>query len=407
MLLRAFGHARFVYNQYISWRQWEYEHAMSGKDTSRSFSYVRSVLTSKNKTTFPWLREVSSIILQEATDQADKAYWQMIANRAKGQPSKLPFRSKRGNQTIRLTRSAMKVRKVNRHWQVYVPKIGWIHAKTRSNIAQASSVTIKLDKTGRYFASFVIEAKPKPSTTPGKVCGIDVGITSFATIVTSDATRTKIANPRFYQARQRKLARAQKQLSRAKKGSQNRRKLKTKLARIHAKTANMRNDYCHQLSSTITSDNQVVCLETLNIGQLNRTRLAKKIYDAAWAEFIVQLEYKTQLKGGKVAYAPQFYPSSKTCSICGWVNKNLTLAQRQWTCQECGHQLDRDYNAAINIIDAAGHGESLNACGEDVRHQLASADLNETRTHQNHQQPGKNRKILAVNAASGSRKPRP
>lgn len=405
----CFGHARFVYNHYISWREWEYEHGLS-KEDRLTFSQMRSALTSKNKVAFPWLGDVSSVILQEAVRSADNNYWQMIRNRTKGKKSRTPYRSKRAEQSFRLTRAGMKIKASNlrkRRFLLYIPKVGWVHVRAGRDISRASSVVVKRDKAGRYWASFVIDIEQREPQTTGPAIGVDLGVKDFAAYVSSEGKHGKIPAPKAYRNGEKDIARASRALSKKKKGSKNRAKARVHLARVHNTVANKRADFLHKLSFRLTSENQVVCRETLGIAGMARL-LGKDIHDAGWAKFNAQLDYKSVLYGAQIISIDRFYPSSKLCSQCGYINDHLMLADRSWVCESCGTHLDRDYNAALNILDAAGHAASLNACGEDVRRALACADLVEAGTHRSTRRQGEGRNPLAVlTPTERSRKPLP
>lgn len=396
----CFGHARFVYNQYIAWREWEYERGFS--EDRLTFSQMRSVLTSKNKTAFPWLKDVSSIILQEAVRSADNNYWQMIRNRASGKKSRTPYHSKRAEQSFRLTGSGVKMKVSNlrkRRFLLYIPKVGWVSVRAGRDISLASSVVVKRDKAGRYWASFTIDMEQRESQT-GPAIGVDLGLKDFAVFISSEGQRGKIPAPKIYRDGEKDIARATRALSKKKKGSKNRAKARVRLARVHNTVANRRADFLHKLSFRLTNENQIVCRETLSIAGMARF-LGKDIYDASWAKFNAQLDYKSVLYGSNIISIDRFYPSSKLCSQCGYIYDNLTLADRSWVCESCGTHLDRDYNAALNILDAAGHAESLNACGEDVRRALVCADLAEAGTHRSARRQGKGRKSLAALTPEG------
>ncbi|MDF2711121.1 MAG: family element transposase accessory protein TnpB, partial [Nonomuraea muscovyensis] len=161
------------------------------------------------------------------------------------------------------------------------------------------------------------------------------------------------------------LKRLQKALSRKEEASANRAKARTKAARQHAKVADARREFHHQLSTQIIRENQAVYVEDLAVNGLARTRLAKSVHDAGWSAFVSMLEYKARLYGRHVARVSRWFPSSKLCSACGTLLQALPLSVREWTCA-CGVVHDRDVNAAINIL-AAGRADRLNASGGQVR----------------------------------------
>jgi putative transposase len=183
-----------------------------------------------------------------------------------------------------------------------------------------------------------------------------------------------IESPRAYRVRQGKLRRAQRALSRCEPGSANRSKQRLRVARIHEKTRNVRNDFLHKTTSALVADYDALLIEDLSVKGLARTKLAKSIHDAAFGEFRRQLEYKALWQRKRVGTIGRFFPSSKLCWTCGAINNALTLANREWDCAACGAHHDRDLNAARNIereglrqLVAAGHAETENACGVDTR----------------------------------------
>jgi putative transposase len=235
------------------------------------------------------------------------------------------------------------------------------------------------DAAGRYFASFVIETDPAADVARFPACdaqaGIDLGLTSFA--VLSDGT--VVRSPKFLRRAERKLRKLQKSLSRKADGSSNRETARVKVARAHAKVADSRRDFHHQVSTAIIRDNQAVYAEDLCVAGLARTRLAKSVHDAGWSAFVNMLEYKARRYGRYFGKIGRWVPSTGPCSACGVNQGRKPLHVRQWTCTACGAVHDRDRNAAQNIL-AAGLADRLNACGGGVRPGLALAAACETGT---------------------------
>ena len=227
--------------------------------------------------------------------------------------------------------------------------------------SEPSSVTVIRDSAGRYFASFVIETEPGALPEAEPVIGIDLGLTHFA--VLSDGR--KIASPRFLRRAEKKLRRAQRALSRKQKGSRNRDKARVKVARAHARVADARREFHHQLSTALIRENQAVAVEDLAVNGLARTRLAKSVHDAGWSAFVHMLEYKARLYGREFHRIGRFEPTSQMCSACGVKDGPKPLHVRAWQCQGCGAWLDRDVNAAVNVAKAAGL--AVTACGAQVR----------------------------------------
>ncbi len=238
-------------------------------------------------------------------------------------------------------------------------------------------MTLIREADGRYYASFVVNPDPDldvPVNAGTRTAGLDLGLTDFAAITYSDGTREKIPAPKYFRKAQRTLARAQRELARRQKGSKNREKSRRKVAKIHVKIRDKRQDFTRKIAVRLARENQAVAIETLNIKGLGRTRLAKSIHDAGWGTFINALTHAGQKYGATIIGISQWEPTSQTCSICGIKNGKKALGIRVWECPECNTLLDRDYNAALNIMLAAGLVESLNDCGGNIRLRLAGAD---------------------------------
>ena len=312
-----------------------------------------------------WLGGVSSVVLQQALADLNAAYknfFAAIRGERRGPKIGPPrFRSRKDRrQAIRFTANARF--KILPGGKLRLPKIGDVPVRwSRPLLCAPSSVTVIQDSAGRYFASFVVETKPGelPGTEP--VTGIDLGLKHFA--VLSDGT--KISSPRFLRRAEKNLKRRQRGLSRKEKGSRNREKARVKLARAHARVADARRDFCHQLSTALIRENQAVAVEDLAVSGLARTRLAKSVHDAGWSGFVAMLEYKARLYGRAFIRIGRFEPTSRTCSACGAKDGPKALHVREWMCPSCGAQLDRDINAAVNVARAAGL--AVTACGAQVR----------------------------------------
>jgi putative transposase len=217
--------------------------------------------------------------------------------------------------------------------------------------------------------SFAVDTlDPDPFPAAGRVAGVDLGIKDFA--VTSDGQR--IPNPRHLERKARNLARYQRRMARCQKGSANRAKAKAKVARAHRKVRAARTDFLHRTSTSLVRDHDVIILEDLAVKNMVRYgKLAKAISDCGWGTFRVMIEYKAARYGRRVIIVDRWYPSSKTCSACGYRLADLSLKTRTWQCPSCGTRHDRDHNAAKNILAAGlavAGGNPGHACGADVRH---------------------------------------
>ena len=242
-----------------------------------------------------------------------------------------------------------------------LPKIGNLKVRwSRPLPADPSSVTITLDGAGRYHASFVVEVREVPLAAVDAAVGVDLGLTSLAALSTGE----KIDNPRWLRQREKALRRSQRNMARKHKGSKNREKARRRVARLHARVADARRDFHHQLSTRLVREHQTVCVETLNVAGMGRSKLAKSVHDAGWGQFTAMLEYKAALTGRQVVKVDPWYPSSQVCSACGHRAGPKPLKVRSWTCPGCGVAHDRDLNASKNIL---GAGLALAACGVGVR----------------------------------------
>ncbi|PSP31451.1 MAG: transposase [Cyanobacteria bacterium QS_8_48_54] len=276
------------------------------------------------------------------------------------------FKSKHGKQSLQYPQSV----KLSDH-SLYFPKIGWVSAKIhRTFEGKLKTVTVSKNKRGHYYASLLFDdGKPEPQiSTQGKAVGIDLGIKEFA--ITSDGS--KFSNPKHLPKHESNLKRKQKKLSRKKKGSTRRQKARQKLARAYEKVSNARQDFHHQLSRKLVNENQVIIAENLNVkAMLRNHKLAKSIADCGWGTFLNFVSYKAKEDGKTFLEIDRFFPSSKTCNHCLNVVDSLPLDVRNWTCQSCQTQHDRDINASINIRDEGlrvlASGTEATASGGNVR----------------------------------------
>jgi putative transposase len=374
-LARAFGCARVVFNDALRARQEALAAGLPYITDAELSSWLTAAKANRERA---WLGQVSSVVLQQALADLNAAYrnfFASLAGRRKGPKAGPPrFRSRKDHrQAIRFTRNA--------RWQVTsggklrLPKIGDVPVQwSRPLPSGPSSVTVVKDPAGRYFASFVVEpgTGTLPETDP--VIGIDLGLTHFA--VLSDGR--KISSPRFLRRAEKKLRRTQRSLSRKQDGSQNRDKARVKVARAHARVADARREFHHQLSTALIRENQAIAVEDLAVKGLARTRMGKSVHDAGWSAFVHMLEYKAQRYGRDFRRIGRFEPTSQVCSACGANDGPKPLHVRAWRCPGCGAWLDRDVNAAVNVARAAGL--AVTACGAQVRPGVIPAQRGETGT---------------------------
>src|SRR5262249_26424263 len=280
---------------------------------------------------------------------------------------------KHGRQSIRLTRNGFSLRGE----RLYVAKVGEIRVRwSRRLPGEPSSVTVIREPDGRYYASFVVDRQAAPLPACGRETGIDVGLSRL--VVTSDGEI--IPSPRFLRLKERHLAHAQRALSRKQKGSANRAKARRQVAILHRKVRETRLDHAHKTALRLVRENQAVYAEDLAVSGLARTRLAKSVHDAGWAQLLRLIGEKAEQHGRGFYRIGRFVPTSQICSACGAKDGPKPLSVRTWACAACGAVHDRDVNAARNIL-AAGRADRLNACGGTVRPPSAVAGPAEAGTH--------------------------
>jgi putative transposase len=355
LLRRTLGCVRLVYNKALHTRTqawYERLERVGYNETSR-------MLTNwKKQEDLQFLERVSCVPLQQGLRNLQKAFANFWAGRAK-YPN---FKKKRTGGSAEFTRSAFKWK----DGQLWLAKcsqplpIRW--SRTLPKGCEPSTVTVKLDASGRWFVSLLVDdhtVKTLPQI--DKAVGIDAGITSL--IATSDGE--KIANPKHFRRLRFKLRQAQKALSRRVKGSNNTEKARRKVSRIQAAIADARKDFLHKLTTRLARENQTIAVEDLAVKNMMKNRkLSAAIADASWSELVRQLEYKCQWYGRTLIKIDRWFPSSKRCGNCGHVVDKLPLDIREWDCPKCGTHHDRDINAANNILAA---GLAVIVCGANIR----------------------------------------
>jgi len=255
--------------------------------------------------------------------------------------------------------------------RIQLPRIGTIRLKERGYLPTGSPKSASItEQAGHWFVSILAEEPAAPKSKSKEVLGIDVGVSRLATL--SDGT--VFENPKALKAAERTLRTRQKAVSRKVKGSRNRRKAAKRLAKLHYRISNIRRDAIHKATTAaIAKQPGIIVVESLNVkGMMKNHCLAKSIADASMSEFLRQIKYKAEWKGIAVIEAPTFFPSSKTCHDCGYVNDELKLSDRMWTCPSCGTVHDRDLNAAKNIRDFAV-SSTVKACCHGSSGQSRSA----------------------------------
>ncbi|QNO16714.1 IS200/IS605 family element transposase accessory protein TnpB [Alkalicella caledoniensis] len=349
-LAKTFGCARFVYNYYLAEKIKLYE----DKQESLSKIDCNNHLNRELKKELIWLKEVDKFALTNSIYNLDTAY-QHFFRRVKQGKDKTGFprfksrHSNRLSYTTNFTNNNIKIDFSDN--KIKLPKLKWIEAKVHREFdGKIKSANIVQNSSGRYYVSILVdtEAKDLPLPKVDKTIGLDLGISNF--LIDSDGNT--ISNPKNLHKHERKLAKLQRQLAKKQKTSNNRNKMRIKVARLHEKISDTRRDFLHKLSKQIINENQVIVSEDLNVrGMVRNHKLAKAISDVSWSEFTRQLEYKANWYCRTYVKIDRLFPSSQLCSHCGFKNtKTKSLSVREWTCDNCGNEHDRDINASRNIL---------------------------------------------------------
>jgi putative transposase len=363
MLARTFGCVRVVWNRALAERHARYQ--AEGKGISYAES-DRALTELKKDPDLAFLNDVSSVPLQQALRHQHAAFTAFFARRAR-YPR---FKSRHGRQAATYTRSAFRM-KDGALWlaKTAAPlRFIWTWPGIDVTLLDPTSVTVTRDPAGRWFVTFHADVPdPAPLPATGESVGVDMGLKNFAAL----STGGRIGHPKDWERHERTLKRYQRRLARCQRGSANRVKAKRKVARAHARITDARRDFLQKASTDLVRGFDVIAVEDLNVsGMLRNRKLARAISCTGWADFRTMLEYKAQRHGRTVVVVDRWYPSSKTCSACGYLLAALSLGTRHWTCPGCGTRHDRDCNAAKNILAAgltAGADNGTDACGGGVR----------------------------------------
>ncbi len=352
---RAAGVARFAYNWALA--EWGRQYAAHKADTALpkpSQAALRRQLNAIKRDQFPWMLEVTKNAPQMAIIQLGDAFKHFFAGRAK-YPR---FRRKGVHDRFTLTNDQFALDGS----RIRIPNLGWVRMRESLRFTgKILSATISR-VADRWFASITVDIQDLshlPKAENQGAVGVDLGVSALATLSTGEV----ITGPKAHTCLLKRLRRLSRSLSRKQKGSANARKARARLARLHARIANIRQDALHQLTTSLTRRFPVIGIEDLNVaGMMKNRRLARSIVDMGFFEFRRQLGYKSDMRGGEVVVADRWFASSKTCSCCGHKLENLPLAVRGWTCPVCQTRHDRDGNAAINLKHYAV-SSTVSACG--------------------------------------------
>ena len=355
LLSLHFGHCRFVYNYFLKEKQ---EFYLRNKKTLNYNNCSQALTTLKKQKEYVWLKDVNSQSLQQSLKNLETAFGKFFSKK-----SKFPkFKRKDGNNSFNVPQNiAIKGDKI------YIPKFrnGIKFVKHRPFKGKICSATISKKPSGKYYVSILMEQNVciPDAADLTKAVGIDLGVKDF--VITSNGRR--YPNLKFQKKYQSKLSKLQKHFDRKQKGSNRKEKLRIKIAKLYEKITNSREDMQHKLSSLLVNKYNIICLETLSVKNIIQNhKLAYAIADVSWNSMIQKLEYKAAWKGKKIIKIDHFYPSSKTCHNCGYINQNLSLKDRTWECPQCGTVLDRDVNAAKNILTRGL--TILSSATDDYRH---------------------------------------
>ena len=352
MINKLLGCYRVVYNQCLNRKIESYKNDGKSENLSTLGQFVHHELLKDDN--FIWLREQNTKVLKQAVKDMLSAYKNFF-EQLTGHPK---FKSKHDNkQSCRFELGAISKRNDYTTYHLSLANIRNVRFRCNEKYAQylqkhhdnIRQATLTRLPCGEYYLSILVDGglTHKVKETKSAV-GIDLGIKDF--VITSDGE--VFNNLHFKKSETKKIKRLQRQLSKKEKGSSNRNKARIRLAKTYKKINDRKQYYLHAVSNSLIDENQVVCMEDLNVkGMVKNHNLAESICEMNFGEFRRMLEYKANWYNRKIVFVDRFYPSSKTCHKCGYVNKGLKLSDRQWICPQCGEVIERDYNAALNILD--------------------------------------------------------
>jgi putative transposase len=356
LLNKHFGSVRYVYNYFLNQRKEEYLNNKKSITYNKQSGYLTQLKTQEETN---WLKDINAQTLQYSLKCLEMSY-QNFFNKRTQFPK---FKSKKSRNSFTVPQHVK-----NEGNKIYFPKFngGVKMIMEREIKGKIKKATLSKTPTGKYFVSILTEMEYTPSVKTNQSVGIDLGLKDFLVL----SNGTKIKNHRFLKHYERLLSQNQKHLSRKTKGSNRYEKQRLKVAKIHEKITNSRMDLIHKTTLNLVNQFDKIYLEDLNVkGMMKNHKIAKTISDVSWGKFIDVLTYKSGWNDKSVIHVDRFFPSSKTCHKCGWINNSLTLKDRNWTCPKCGEVLDRDVNAAINILNE-GCRKGISGGTSDYKHRV-------------------------------------
>jgi len=376
MINKLLGSYRFIYNSCLSYKISNYEADKKNISLSDLGHYFHQDLRNE----YEWLREHNTKVLKQSIINLEQAYKNFFRGvKDKGKVGFPKYKSKHDVQKVRFPQEAISSKtfdedtsRLNLTTIIRGLKFECSDRDKQylyKNKSGIKSITIAKNKAGQYYATILIDGdllRTMNLPTRNSV-GIDLGIKTLLTLSSGET----IDNPRWINSNEKVLKKLHKRLSKKQKGSNNRYKAKLKLAKKHEKIKNKKLDFLHNITTKIVSENQIIVLEDLNVsGMMKNHKLAKAIQELGLFEMRRQIEYKSNWYGRNLIFVSRWYPSSKTCSCCGWVKHNLKLSDREFVCENCGLVIDRDENASLNI-----ENEGMRIYEEQIRQRMPEFKL--------------------------------